>query len=389
MSEKQVQVEALLSLLSAPEVTEYIDAGVLAEIKQYDDAPVFAMMTIGCEGESTGALHNGPNLDRVPEHMEYKQLWPLKAIKELVTQLKQKAIPIFTNVHDVEGKLNRRPVGRLVAATKKVIKNATHAMGVAYITDMPTRSKLKTGDLNACSMEAKCIFSKAERAVSWIVQKVTDVMGVVLFNGNIVQPGFKDASIHAVVTAMAVEDEKGQEDMEITRQDVKQYIEKHSLLPTDLFSVQTLTSEPKVKDCIDNEVGVAVKAKDAEITELKAELAPLKSKLAEGQVTDLIGSSELLKDEAIPLVDYLKKVLVVEGTVDQAAVDAKVKAQLAIIKSSGITFGEKKADDDNKDKDKDKDKDKSADDTDTGDKVAEDYTKAENNQLIPTLKKIG
>jgi hypothetical protein len=146
-----------------------------------------------------------------------------------------------------------------------------------------------------------------------------------------------------------------------------------------------------VKDLIDNEVANAVKAKDTEIAALASELAPLKQKLAVGEVANMISKSDIVKDETKPLVEYLKKLVKVDGDVTAESVDKVIKEQLALIKSAGIKFSDKPAGDIEDKTGKDKDKRKPGDGDKSGiaddDKTVEDYTTPENNSLIPQYDK--
>jgi hypothetical protein len=366
MKNKQVQIESTLSLMSAAEVQAMVPKEVIDKIKTFDPHPVFAAMTVGYEGESTGKLYAA----RGEKAVWYKQLWPLKAVKQLVQALKHE-IPIYGDRHDLEQVSYRQEIGRVVAATAKQIGKVTHAMAIAYMTDKVAIGKLNQGEYNACSMEAKCIFTEAENALRWIVEAVKEVTGVVIFNGEKIAPGFKNASIHAVIAAMSAEDNDDDEDvdasdkgkkrrketrMEITLEDVKKFIEDKKLSPSQLFSTQTLLAEPKVVDAIDNEKKVAVADKDKKIGELEKENAGYKKRDANAKAASLIKKSALLKDESKECVAYLQRVLKLDITDESKAqeqVDAAIKEQLEVMKETGITFGKKSSSDDAGDDDDD------------------------------------
>jgi hypothetical protein len=392
MNEKQVQVEAILSLLDAKSVAQYIPEAVLSRIKKYDSNPVFAMMTVGYEGESTGDLYNG-NKEKLGKDQWYKQLWPIKAVKQLVSKLTEKEIPIYAHQHDVTGEKNRSKLGYIVAGTKKVINAVTHALGIAYITDIPTRAQLQNGELNACSMEARCLFVEAPNSLNWVVESVKEVLGVVLFNREVVEPGFKNANILAVVTAMSADGkERNNERMEVTLEDVRKYIETNKVIPSTLFSVETLTKDPRVKDILQNDIAVAVQKKDDEIKALNLELVPLKKAQAMSTLGEMVEKSELLKEEPKKLVEYLKKIIRIDGnTVDQVTVDKEIKLQLGVVKDLGIKFddtskntNDKKVDSNNKDTKKTSNAtdDNGGEDQPNPNKV-ESYLTPETNPLIP------
>jgi len=405
MKNKKVYIDSTLLLMSASDVANMVPDDVMLEIKKYDQHPVFAAMTVGYEGESTGQLYNKSNGGA----KWYKQLWPLKAVKQLATQLKHE-VPLYAEVHDLNKVGIRQQIGRVVAATTKVIDDVTHAMAIAYMTDKVAINKLQAGEYNACSMEAHCMFSEAKSALRWIVEQVKEVSGLVIFNGQKMKPGFKDAHIHAVLAAMAHDDDDEDDDadddsqhksnkgkhgrkeqkMDIILEDVKKFIDEKQVKPSVLFSTQTLLAEPKVVDALENERKVAVVDKDKKIGDLEKELAPFKKQQAQAKAGEFIKKSALLKDVSKECVAYLQKVLKVEVTDEataQATVDAAIKEQLEVMKETGITFGKQQknnADDKGKEGAENDDpagnnKSGAEDNTDG----AADYTDPKVNPLIP------
>lgn len=383
MKNKQVQIESMLALLDANEVMQYISPEKLAQIKKYDATPMFIMMTVGHVGESTGALYAKVAGAMPPAW--YKQLWPLRAVKQLVLSLQQAPVPIYTDVHSINGVAGRPIVGYIMASAKKIINDSTHAIGIAYISDVSTRKKLECNIYDVCSLEAKCIFNKAENAANWVVEQVKEIMGIVLFSSTITKPGFKDASIHAVVTAMKKTSDDDDDDdiqklkgtkMPVTLQEIKQYIEINKVSPLDLFSVSAVTKEAKVVDVFKNEQQIATQLKDAKIIELEQALKPYKASVVQNSIITRIKESVLLKDAPKQQVAYLEKIIKVSAdnvdAITQELIDTEIKTQLDVMKSIGVEF--KKDVIDTKDPAQ-----KIGSETAT----VQDYTKAEFNPLIP------
>ena len=162
MKYKTVQIESIVTLMTVASVLKYLPKAVVDKIKSYDSDPVFALMTVGCQGEMTGELFTGTQ--RMSKASWYKQLWPVKAVKQLTAVLKEKLVPIYADIHDATGERDRVKLGEVLASRNAVVEGSLHSMAVANISDIPTRAKLKSGEYDVCSMEAKCIFSKAESA---------------------------------------------------------------------------------------------------------------------------------------------------------------------------------------------------------------------------------
>lgn len=392
--EKKVFITSGIRLVAEKDVLQHIPKDTLDSLKALDPHPCFAMMTIGHEGESKGELYEGdPRLGKKLSSW-YKQLWPLKAIKEIVTHLKvNKATPVFESHDEGIAMGERLCVGNVIASTKRVIDNVTHAVGIAYINNYGTRDRIKRGELNACSLEATCVFESADNIFKYIVRKVKSLSGVALCNSEDNEPGFENANIMAVVTAMAKADEEDDEDDDkrerkgqkmVTLKDVKEFIEANGTKPDKLFSVEDLTAVPKVIDAFANEHKTELEERDKKIKELDEEIAPLRAEKANGRVEGMIEKSALLKDEYKDIVSYLKKAVHVDiagiedAEVAQAAVDKAIKMHLEILpKGFKVKAAKGAVDEDNPDKTEKKDEDKV------------DYTQADDNELIPggTAKK--
>lgn len=394
---KKVSVISCVTCLTGNEVLQYIDAETLNEIKSRDDDPVFAMMSIGYEGTSAGELYSdtgtGEKLARW-----FKQLWPLKAVKQLVSIMKSNDFtPIYTQ-HE-PNQFYRKAVGHLVASVKKLIDGVSHAIGIAYITDADARERVISGEYDACSLEAELRFAPTTNPLKWMVDNVNKLTGIALCNHDKIKTGFANSNILAVVTAMQTEatihnEEKGQqvENKTVTFRDVKEYIEENDIKPERLFSTETLTAVDAVKGAFETDQADVVKKKDEEIKKLSDELVPYKKSAQSQRVKDLISGSELLKDEYKETVEYLTSVLRVDlkgDDTDQATIDEAIKEQMASLKSAGMLSkgGKKKADGDKKkntnEKGTEEKKGDEEEDKDVSEMTDDELADPEKNKLIP------
>lgn len=386
--EKHILVPGIVYLANDENnASSYIPIEVLNEIKKQDSKPLFAVMAIGHEGDSAGKLYED-NLSIGKELKQwFKQLWPIKAVKQLVSLMKEKTyIPIFEKHAVGNNSQMRIAVGNIVAATRKIIDNVNYAIGIAYINNFATRQKLLDGEYDSCSLEANCVFERAENALRYVVKDVKDLLGIALCNTDEDKTGFPDAHILAVVTAMAKNNdnddtEKGRSKM-ITLKDVKEFIKENVVSPEMLFTIQELITLPKVTDAFKNELQTELSKKNTEISELKVKLQPLLVAEVRAKVAKLVRESEMLKDENKSIVEYLARTIII--TIEdkkkeelKTEVDNKIKENLELLRETGVEI---KAKDNKNNLQSDKDKYKSQEDKDIS---SEDLSSVINNPLIP------
>lgn len=393
---KKVQVVGSICLIQNKEILDYVPKEVYDDIKKRDANPMFAMMSIGNQGESRGALFEGtPGMGKKLSAW-YKQLWPLKAVKQLVNYMKGNSfIPLYEAHPGGDPTEQRTVVGTIVNGVKKVIDKVTHAVGIAYINNYGTRKKLERGDFDACSLEATCVFSESDNMFKYIVENVKSLSGIALCNSETTPPGFDDANILAVVTAMAPasgddeDDDDGKSNRRrntvMTIDEVKKYIRDHEVRPGTLYSTEDMTADEKVKGAFKTEHDKEVEELKKQNKDLTEKLKPLEKQTQQAKVAELIGNSVLLKDEYKEVVGYLKKsinVEPVEGEDLQVTVDGAVKKALENMKETGVKTKFAEAEETGEDKDKDDPSKK--DEKDKGNKVDKaDMSNPKNNELIP------
>ncbi len=389
---KQVLIHAGITMLHGNDIMQYISNEQYAEIKKRDADPIFVMMSTGHEGEAVGELYESMATGAKAKKW-FKQLWPLKAIKELVSHfLRNKKTPVF-DAHEI-GAAHRYVIGHIIHSLKRSIDQITHAIAIAHIHDYQAKIACERGDFDACSIEAECLFGATNSPLQYEVVSVENVSGVALCNTRTAPPAFAKANILAVVAAMAENKAHKQGvsnmadgDKVVTFRDVQDYIREHRTQPDALFKVEELTAIPAVKSAFETDFEVKTKELREEKEALAKEIVPFKKAARQAEVEKYIRESALLKDEPKATVAYLVKTLVIditEAEKPQEVVDVAVKHQLEVIKSSGVKIEGGSKDDEHEDGDRgggDGDKsDKGSENTGSG----KDYTNPKDNDLIPT-----
>lgn len=388
--DKTVLITGGITALAESEVLKYVPSEEYARIKAEDPHPMFIMATVGYEGEANGQLWEGDLESGKRLSNWYKQLWPLKAVKALTAMMKRSTYPIYTE-HQTGQEVNQRvSVGTIINATKRVINNVTHSVAIAYINNYRVRKAIENGELDSASIEATCTFREsAANMFHYIVEDVKEFFGIALCKQE--QAGFQDASILAVVTAMAEghdhdneEGSEGDKDMKIS--EVKEWIREHGIQPVALFAVEDLTKVAEVKAAFETDFEEQTKKKDETIKTLTDELAPFKKQAAQSKVSDMVRGSELLKDAEKNVVDYLASTINVDVTdcdKPQEAVDKAIKAQMDLINSTKLAEIKTKATDKAGSKGGAGKSDEETDETDENDE--KDMTIPANNELIPQV----
>ena len=391
---KQVLIHAGIAMLQGRDVLKYISNEQYEEVKKHDKQPLFVLMSTAHEGEASGQLYADMTTGAKTKKW-FKQLWPLRAIKELVAHfLDNGKTPVFL-AHEI-GADHRYVVGNLIASTKEVINHITHALGVAHIFDFDTKRAVESGDFDSCSIEAECWFKETNQPMQFEVESVESVSGVALCNTRTAPPAFKQANILAVVAAMAKENPHKQGvsnmadgDKTVTFRDIQDYIKEHRTAPEALFSVEDMTAVRAVKSAFEADFEAKTKELREAKVKLEEEIIPFKKAAKQAEVAKHIRESEVLKDETKATVDYLTKTMSIdisEADKPQEVVDKAVKEQLAVMKSAGIKFGEKADEGGNEEEDGGAgDDNKSEADKNKG--GGKDYTSPKNNDLIPQEEK--
>jgi hypothetical protein len=193
-------LRARIEEMSVEQARARIGEAAYVGIRREDAHPMFVELLAGHEGWSSGQVVSGSRGRPARKH------WSRERIVELAAGLGLGA-PVYAG-HARPG-ARRRAVGRMVSAAERWFRGVMGAAGIAYIADAETRSRVRSGELNTCSIEAEVELHRgpSEEEGSWVVDAVRKVTGVALGDARRSRPGFPGAALLAVVEEFAEEPE--------------------------------------------------------------------------------------------------------------------------------------------------------------------------------------
>jgi len=193
---------------------------------------------------------------------------------------------------------------------------------------------------------------------------------------------------YEIKKAFLCEEGDGDGDKDLALIDIKAAIAKQGIPVSDLFSAQDMASNRIVIGLVREAENNVRKGLEGEIVVLKEKTRDLQTFKDQREVVELVTSSKMLTDKGAKLIAYMKKRFSTGKLVDltgdltdtqrQERINTAIDSELKLVDEMGIDFKEPKKEDDLNPKVKtpfDDDEDKI------------DYTKAENNPLIPTESK--
>ena len=186
-----VTIRAKITEMDAVEV---LPKNILQSIKRKFEHPFFAVCDIGGEGPSTG------NASKNSKLITKRKIWSFKAIKELARKIRER----FASV--IIGHGNSRSVGRVIHAFNKTIGNTLHALAVIHLTDNETIRKVRTKELDTCSVEGNVTLARASRSSEWYIKDVESIDKLALGSTKLNRPGFSSATILATIQELEGED---------------------------------------------------------------------------------------------------------------------------------------------------------------------------------------
>ena len=194
-------LRARIEEMSVERARERIGEAAYVGIRREDAHPMFVELLAGHEGWSCGQVVRGSR------GRPARKRWSRERIVELAAGLGLGA-PVYAG-HARPG-ARRRAVGRMVSAAERWFRGVMGAAGIAYIADAETRSRVRSGELNTCSIEAEVELHRgpSEEEGTWVVDAVRKVTGVALGDARRSRPGFPGAALLAVVEEFAEEPEK-------------------------------------------------------------------------------------------------------------------------------------------------------------------------------------
>ena len=166
---------------------QILPADILSRIKTRDPHPFFAIYKIGESGSSTGnATKNNQTITR-------RKLWSFGAIKELTSKMKEGLGDVII------GHGTTKIVGKVVHAYHTMVNQTMHALAVVHITHPETISRVKTKELDVCSVEGTVTLARNSRTDPWRVKAIEWINRLALGNSVENKPGFSGASIQATI----------------------------------------------------------------------------------------------------------------------------------------------------------------------------------------------
>lgn len=341
-------------------VLSHIGADRLAMIRQDDEHPMFVGLNVGYEGISTGDIDGVQKVKR----------WAAKVINKLAGRLNFDAPHLFEG--HAPAASTRKSLGDVLSGFVETdTDNVPTAFGVAYVApDEKQRKRIRDGELDACSIEADCLFSIGEDE-SWYVEDVEKVDGIALANSQLQHPGFERAGVVAVIQEL----QSGRVE-EMDKEELKAEVKKAGLMslfgaaelrdmisehPSEIFGTERIEADPVVVKVRENaakdEIEKRVKAEDR-ATKAEARQKDLQRDANAGKVSKLI--TDQLADDAHKKLTDTEKARVTsavssreftaedEGALKTSVAEA-ITAELKTLEEYRALYGKKKDDSDDDD----------------------------------------
>lgn len=255
--------------MAGAEVIGRIGKNRYAMIRGRDPHPMFVEFLAGHEGVSTGSLKSGTGRGRPA-----RKIWSREKVREIARKLGM-GVPVF--LFHSRGSRSRKPVGEVLSAAEQWVKGMLGATGVAYISDRVAREKIRTGEIDTCSIEAEVECHRMQKeSDSWVVDAVRNITGIALGDSRRQRPGFPGAALLAAVE----EFERDFENQDPLHGKTASGLSGRK--PSEVYSREILLDDPVVEEMIRGcrerdaarieELAARIEIKDKSITELSGEL---------------------------------------------------------------------------------------------------------------------
>ena len=213
------------------QLEEMVDAATLRNLKARDEHPEIRLYSIGHEGEAN--LH-------LPGLGTGILTWIQAAIRAIADKLAIGTAVFDRHNPDTNSHEGRVQIGEVVGKTVKKIGDRLNTLAAIYVYP-----QFKSRPLDIASFEAEIEFGHNEHQ-AWPTN-IRNVSGIALSNSGIDSPGFPGATLLGAVQAyvQAFGDDFGGNKM--NQSDVKAAIMELKLSPSDLFSVEDVVADKKVR----------------------------------------------------------------------------------------------------------------------------------------------
>jgi len=327
-----ITFSAKIEELSTDGISLGVPDHIYNEIKANDPNPFWVKLEVGREGVSGGALSS---LGKVTKR------WTSMSIKELASKIK--GALVFTDNHGDPGDTSRKSFGRIVSGIADKVAGKTTAYAIAYIKDQAVRDRIKSGELNICSIEG--MVNAVQSAGEFIVDSVASVGGLLIAAGSKEVAGFANAGVLQSVQELGEPNNKG-EKMTIELKDVRDFIVANGTAPEKLYGAEQLANCDIVKGIANSATeeakANAVKENQKVIDEMKvandalvARVKPFEAEESKKRLSKMMEENhdikQLPKIQAQAVID-----LAVKNIGD---IEGKTDAELAIMATGQIATG--------------------------------------------------
>ena len=240
-------------------------------------SPVFRAYVVGQEGEWRPNLVGlGPTIQR----------WYQSAIEKLTAKLGL-GTPVYHNHMPTNREKNRPAIGEIVGKAMVNLQGMLSSLAVAYIYP-----QYRSLPLDVASIEADVMVPQDVREFDVKDVDVKRVVGIALGNSQLDKPASPGATLIAQLQAFAEKPETRGGLEKMTLEEIKKAIQEGGHKPSDLFPLATLTSDPYVKEHVEEKInnakGYDIRKRqdlEKEVETLKAEKATLQGELASSKTS--------------------------------------------------------------------------------------------------------
>ena len=274
----RIYFTAQLQQMAESEILTMIPKDTLARIQQIDSHPMFKVFSIGHEGDASGANVVGIGARLVK--------WARDVVIQMFNHI-ESGLKVFKGHNpDSNSHSGRMEVGELVGKTMREINGVLHTLGAVYI-----KPEFQDKKLDVASLEGVVEFG--ERIDGDIdVLNVKSITGLAVDDGDVSTPAMPGATLQAALQMFTQENEREFQQMEITKEQVKEAILKLGLNVVDLFSDSQIESSEPAKKSKQTEY------EHAKRVEIKLGKVEEENSKLQGSITKLEGDNTILREKA-------------------------------------------------------------------------------------------
>jgi len=278
------------------ELDEMVDPTTMRNLKAREEHPEIRLYSISHEGEANLKL---PGIGNATFRF-------IQAAVKLVADKLKIGTPVFdSHTSDTNSHEGREQIGEVVGKAVKKIGERLNTLAAIYVYPA-----FKSRPLDIASFETEILFDHDGKE-AW-PRDIKDVSGIALGNSSTATPGFPGATLLGAVQAyvQAFAGELG--DNKMNQSDVKAAIAELKLSPSDLFSVEDVVADKKVRTNLQEAATRVGKERDTareKVAELENQNAEKDKKLLQHDVQSKSASvfDAILADPTRKLDDNAKK----------------------------------------------------------------------------------